>query len=203
VDYFELSKKGVERNSLLLAKQVVDSWKKLDIVVFIAKGAYPIGRVISAQLNKPLLEIHASRKTSKIKKLVSPFLAIIPYGIKRRLREMEVRSGYHSHHSEREVWFNEKSWELHSGANRILVVDDSVDTGSTIVAVKAAIKSFFPHAEIKVAALNCFSFCSSDAQPDFVLWNDTMLNGPWSNDSKENKEFVLEYEMAKKKKVFM
>jgi hypoxanthine phosphoribosyltransferase len=203
MDYFELSRNGVVNNSLLLADQIVSEWGRPDIVVFISKGAYTIGETIAKQFERPLLEIHASRKANKLKKLLSPLLVLIPLGIKIRLREMEILFGYHGNHDDRDVWFEKSAWEQYLDANKILVVDDSVDTGSTIKSVKSAIRDFSPNSDIRVAALNCFSFCAEDARPDFVLWHDTILNGPWSKDSRGNKQFLSEYEVAKREKMFV
>jgi len=201
MDYIELSKKDVASNSILLAKKVQAEWKKPDAVVFIARGAFLIGNAMADYYNAPLLEIHASRKASKLKTLISPLLSFIPSALKKRLREMEVKSGYHSKHVSREIRFNKDKWSTLSNINYILVVDDSVDTGNTVLAAKSAINEFFPNAEVKIAAFNCFTF--SVAEVDFVLWEDTMLNGPWSNDSKENAQADIEYNTARINGVFI
>jgi len=196
VDYIELSGKDVERDSLILANMAAESWGRPDAVVFVARGAFKIGHTMAQHFQVPLLEIQASRKSGKIKTLISPFLFLIPAGIKKKLRSAEVGSDYHKRNADRDVRFNRAAWDELPNINRILLTDDSVDTGNTVLAAKKALQEFFPGAEIKIAALNYFSF--SQIRPDFFLRTDTMLNGPWSRDSEENKQFAKEYLHAKK-----
>lgn len=203
MDYLELLKRDVEKNSLLLAKQVADYWGNPDVIIFIAKGAYLIGNTIAQYFDKPLLGIHASRKANILKKLLSNIFSIIPYKIKVQMRKLEIKSSYHKQHVERNVWFDKVAWKKYSHMKRVLIVDDSVDTGNTIKAVIANINRFMPDAVLRTASLNYFSFCMKEAKPDFFIWVDTMLNGPWSNDSKENKQFLTEYEIARKEKRFL
>lgn len=192
MDYLELSIKSVEEKSIKLAKSI-SHLDKPDIVIFISKGAYQIGQVISDYYDVPLLEVFAKRKVGKLKKLISPILKIIPTSIKRILREKEIKSNIHEGNTDRNVYFDEKIWSKYIDATNVLIVDDSVDTGNTISQVEECVKKYFNKSKVLLAALNVFSKSESNVKINYYLLKDTMLNGPWSNDSKENKKFSLMY----------
>ena len=192
MDYIELSLKNVEEKSKELAKKISLEYNP-DVVVFISRGAYQIGKVMANYYNVPLLEIFAKRKVGKLKKFISPFLKIIPKGLKKFLREKEFNSNIHVSRNERNVFFDEEKWKEYKNKKNILLVDDSVDTGNTIFQVKNVIEQYFDGAEVVVAALNVFSKSENIIKIDYCLWKETMLNGPWSNDSIENKEFIKMY----------
>ena len=166
-------------------------------MIFISKGAYQIGQVISDYYDVPLLEVFAKRKVGKLKKLISPILKIIPTSIKRVLREKEIKSNIHEGNADRNVYFDEKIWDKYIDATNVLIVDDSVDTGNTISQVEECVKKYFNKSKIILATLNVFSKSESTVKINYYLLKDTMLNGPWSNDSKENKKFSLMYKKWK------
>lgn len=196
MNYLELSIKSVEEKSIELAKSISD-FDKPDVVIFISKGAYQIGQVISDYYNVPLLEVFAKRKVGKLKQAISPILKIIPTSIKKFLREKEIKSNIHDGNSARNVYFDEKIWNKYTDVTNVLIVDDSVDTGNTISQVEDCVKKYFNKSKILLAVLNVFSKSEGTIKIDYYLLKDTMLNGPWSNDSKENKTFSLMYKKWK------
>ena len=192
MELLELSKKNLREKNKELYEKIIKEYN-YDLVIFIARGSYLIGKDL-AELNKAsLLEIFATRKGGKLKKLISPILVIIPKGLKNLLRKKEFNSNYHEKNSERSITFDEKVWNKYKDAKNILLVDDSVDTGYSIKYAKEEIEKFFDGATVKVAAINYFDKSKSIVDTDFYLYNEKMLLGPWSNDSKENKEYLREY----------
>jgi hypoxanthine phosphoribosyltransferase len=195
VEYLELSLENIRNYSRQIAKSV-ESWGKPDLVIFIASGGYLIGNELACYFQTPLLKISATRKVHLFKKILSPFLKLLHSKIKMVLRKWEAQSNYHDRYKERDISFNSDIWLKYKDSKKILVVDDSVDTGNTMRAVKETVSSFFINTEkeIKYLAFNYFSMCSPETKPDFYLWVDTMLNAPWSSDSKENRIFLEEYQ---------
>ena len=168
------------------------------MVIFIARGSYQIGDVISKELNCPLLEVFAKRKGNKLKNIFKPFLKIIPSKMKEKLRKVEFNSNFHEKKQDRIVSYDEKKWKKYIGKQNILIVDDSVDTGNSMLQVKNVVQNYFKDSNIKIAALNCFKKSEKIIKTDYFIYEDTMLNGPWSNDSKYNKEFIKMYNNYKK-----
>lgn len=185
MDYLELSIKNVEEKSKELYEKIIKEYD-YDLVIFIAKGSYLIGKELSELNNVPLLEIFATRKGSKLKKAVSPFLKLIPKKILIKLREKEMNSTYHETNNDRTVSFDESTYSKFTDKKRILLVDDSIDSGNSIVLTKNEIKKFFSHAEVKVAVFNVMN--KATIKPDFCVYENTMICGPWSNDSSEHRK---------------
>jgi len=66
--------------------------------------------------------------------------------------------------------------------DKILVIDDSVDTGSTAAAVKTALLNVNPLADIKLATLT-ITMRNPMVIPDFTLYEPrTLIRFPWSKD---------------------
>lgn len=194
MNYVELSSKDVENKTAELYNKILSTDYKFDLVIFIAKGSYTIGKKLSELGNCPLLEIKATRKGNKLKKIISPFLKLIPKKIKMYLRNKEVKSNVHEKNIERNVIYNIEKWSKYKECKNIILVDDSVDTGYSIKACKEEIERFFPNSNIKVAAFNYFEKSENIIKVDYSIYKEMMMNGPWSNDSKYHKEFLKEYD---------
>lgn len=188
----ELSKKSLQEEDVKLYKKIIEDYD-YDLVIFIAKGSFYIGKDLADLNNANLLEIFAKRKGGKLKKAISPFLKIIPKNFKKFLRDKEFNSNYHEKNKDRNVSFNTLQWKKYKESKQILLVDDSIDTGYSIKFAKEAIEKFFSKSTVKVAAINCFSKSEKVVKADYFLHKDTLLIGPWSNDSSENKMFLNEY----------
>ena len=190
--FLELSIKDLKKVNKELF-EIVKKDYEYDCVIFIARGSFIIGKDLAEYNNVPLLEIFAKRKGGKIKKILRPLLSVLPNFIVVKLREKEVKSNYHAKNSDRFVSFDDKIWNKFKNVKKILVVDDSVDTGYSIKFVKEEIEKYFISAEVRVAALNYFEKSINVVKTDYYLYNDTMLKGPWSNDSSENKAYLELY----------
>lgn len=194
MNYIELSSKDVENKTIELFRKILSSDYKFDLVVFIAKGSYTIGKKLSELGNCPLLEIKATRKGNKLKKIISPFLKLIPKKIKMYLRNKEVKSNVHEKNIERNVIYNVEKWSKYKECKNIILVDDSVDTGYSIKACKEEIERFFSNSNIKIAVFNYFEKSEKIIKVDYSIYKEMMMNGPWSNDSKYHKDFLKEYD---------
>lgn len=194
MNYIELSRKSLKRDTKKLYDKIKKNYE-YDCVIFIAKGAFFIGEDLANYRHVPLLEVFATRKGNNIKKLIRPILKVIPKKIKEFLRNQEAKSSYHKKNSERLVSFDKERWNKYVNKHRILLVDDSIDTGNTINCVLPKIKEFFLNAEIKVACLNVFKKAKDTCTVDYYLYEDCLLNGPWSNDSKEYSDFLVKYQL--------
>ena len=146
--------------------------------------------------NVPLLEISATRKGNKLKKLLKPFMKFIPRKILVGLRKKEMNSTYHETNNERNIIYSDEKYKKYINAKKILLIDDSIDSGYSIIEVKKVLEQYFKNSEIKVAVFNTMK--KSVVKPDFTLYEDMMICGPWSNDSKYFNKFIREYKEWKK-----
>ncbi|QOW29940.1 phosphoribosyltransferase [Bacillus cereus] len=191
----ELSIRNLEIESKKLANKIEKDFQP-DVVIFIAKGSFLIGQTISEYLRVPLLEIRAVRKGNKLKEFIKPAIKIIPKSLKEYLRRKEIQSGVHNKNVDREIYFDMNKHEM-KNINKILVVDDSVDTGHTASQVVKYLGNTYTETEIKFASLNYFTDSANIFQVDYSLYENHILMGPWSNDSKYNKEFIELYNQWK------
>ena len=192
MELLELSRESLSAENKKLYELVSKDYD-YDLVIFVARGSYGIGLDLAALKGVPVTEVFASRKGGRLKKLLRPALKAMPKGLKSFLRKKEFNSGVHEKNSEREVSFDEKVWERHRSSERILLVDDSVDTGYSIKSAREEISNYFEGAEVRVAALNVFEKSKAVTTTDYSLYSEKMLLGPWSNDSPENKEYLAAY----------
>lgn len=164
-----------------------------DLVIFVAKGGYLIGRDIASFKNVPLLEIKATRSNNKIKRILKPIVKLIPNKLLLWLRKKEIKSNKHVKHSERKISYDINIWTKYKDSKNILIVDDSVDTGNSIKQVKEAVKVFFKESNIKVVSINVFDQSKSVIKTDYTLFNNYIVKGPWSTDSNEYSRFIKDY----------
>ena len=192
--YLELSEKNVRDESLELAKKIEKEFTP-EIVVFVARGSFYIGDEISKYFNVPLIEIRAMREKNKLKELVSPILKLIPRKIKQILREIEINSNTHKKVGKRNVEMEERYLKELLKYKKVLLVDDSIDTGNTIVEILNYLKKY--GLEIKTAGLNVFEMSKEIIKIDFYNCENTLLNGPWSKDSEYYGQFMEDYKKWK------
>ena len=190
MEYVELSIEKVKEKSNELYSKIIYDYN-YDLVIFIAKGSYLIGEELASLNNADLLEIFATREGGKIKKIIKPLLKLIPKNFLIKLREKEMKSDFHEQRSDRKVSFDVNIYSKYRSKKNILLVDDSIDSGNSVKIARERIKDFFPDSNIKVAVFNVMK--KSTLKPDYTLYEDTMICGPWSADSKDNKKHITNY----------
>lgn len=191
----KLSIREITELSRAWAEEIGKTYRP-DCVVYVAKGGFLIGREISEFFEVPLVAVAASRSGDNAKKIIlSGIGPFIPERIKDIARLIELKTKIHRVHLKRKILWLDGDADVKE-AREILVVDDSVDTGNTITAVKKAVSERAPRANIRLAALNVWEEAKKTVQIDYSLFSDTILKTPMSKDSREYKQFLREYERA-------
>lgn len=185
---------NVQQMSMELAQKVTE---KPDLVVFVAKGAYLIGQAMAEYFNAPLLEIKAERQGNQLKRMIQPMLGYLPDGLKTWLHKKEIKAGIHARNTDRQVFFYIPEKLKEKDFKKILLVDDSIDTGNTILSAKAELEKVFPQAIVKTAAFFVFDLSKTVVKTDYWLYGDSIFSAPWSSDSRYYKEFISKYEKYK------
>ena len=192
MDFVELSINDLKEKNNNLYNQVIKKFN-YDLVIFIAKGSYLIGKEMADLNDVPCIDIKAQRDGGKLKKILSPILKLMPNKLKLFLREKEMNSNHHEKNSDRKVVYDETIWEKYKNSKRILLVDDSIDTGYSMLLVKKEIEKYFESAMVKIAVYNIFDKAKKVIDSDYNLYSNTIIKGPWSNDSKEHKRYLDMY----------
>lgn len=191
--YIELSRKDIEEQCKGWAKEIQKSYQP-DLIVYVAKAGYLIGREMKNVFNVPLVGISATREGNALKEVVGPIVSRMPNLVRNILISLELKSDTHSKNTERQIHYHEGLEKMKSSnIQNILVVDDSVDTGHSMKQVVDAIHSLFGDVEIKIAGLNVWDKSRSIIDSDFALYKNTVIKTPMSKDSKEYKDFMQIY----------
>ena len=189
--YTRFSFAELEKISTREAKRI-NSITNIDLIVFVAKAGLPIALYMSKIFNCKVIPVYAERKMGIIKRLFFKCGgSFLPESVKIFLRWLEVNSGFHKRNSERHVTFDINITDAEKNTyKKILVVDDSVDTGASLSQVVAKIKQAFPMSEIYTYGLNVWSESENVIKTDFFTLKDRLIKTPMSKDSEEHDAFL-------------
>ncbi len=165
-----------------------------DIIVYIAKAGYLVARPMKTVFNCHVVGIDSMRKGNGFKSLIGPLVARLPRFIRDIYVGIEVKSRVHYVHSDRKVSFHESIETVETEEiKKIMILDDSVDTGNSMMSVYNAVKELFKDAEIRCASLNVWKRSLKRIRIDYYRYTDTIIKAPTSKDSREYKDFVSIY----------
>ena len=194
MDCIELSIKKLDNICCQFASEIKKDYRP-DIVIYLAKGGYLIGKSMCSVLKVPLVAVGSVREGNALKEQLASLLGLLPRWLCNFLRNLELKTNVHAKQKERHVKFLDDITQFQNTEEplKILIVDDSVDTGNSIIAVHQLIKQFFVNPIIRVAALNVMSQSKSTVDVDYYLYTDKMLRTPMSKDSREYRKFLRLY----------
>lgn len=193
--YQTLSMQDVKEKCYEFAEFVAKEFQP-ELIIFIAKGGFLIGNVFADFFQVPLAEVSTERRGGNLKKYLVPLFRVLPKKTRFWMIDLEMNLGIHRVSHERKV---QTSKQLENYAKRsekytkILIVDDSIDTGNTVCSVKQVVQKMFPDAEVKTAGISMIRFSEKLLKTDFFLYKDTIINTGTSKDSKEYENFITEY----------
>jgi hypoxanthine phosphoribosyltransferase len=169
---------------------------KPDVVIGIRSGGYKVAETMIPYFpHVPLLPITCRRPTTKKKQkssLLKSLLRKLPQPITSRLRIIEhiiltqLRPPQQSVFTpdKDELTVIENYLRQYRGKPNILIVDDAVDSGSTLAAVVNAIAQIAgAGATIKTAVITVTT-ASPFVEPNFILYRYVLCRFPWSLDFK-------------------
>lgn len=167
-----------------------------DTVVYISKSGYLIGNALAEISNCKALEIKSKRPNIKVKNKYLPNIVNkLPKNLIHFLKVYERKNSHYDISDERILYYDEDEYKKIK-PKKILIFDDSIDTGYTLECVINKIKELYDGVQIKVAVLNYFTD-RKNIQPDYYLYNNSVISAPWTIDSKEYKNFIKMYENRK------
>lgn len=163
-----------------------------DLIVYVAKSGYLIADILSVLTGVSYVGINSTReyvteKDDSLIKLVNK----LPRFMVKVLKKTERKLNFYDNNKERYLNYNKHFFKRFE-PEKVLIIDDVIDTGYTIKKVVEEINNIYENPEIKVAVLSYFN--DRDAEkPDFYLYENTVLSAPWTIDSKEYEAFVKRY----------
>lgn len=156
------------------------------LVIGIASGGLYVMDILSRQLNAGSYSVRLQRPgTSTKQHLFGKIIARMPrrltdllricesrlYGVLAKIFPPRVREVTTSHELE----------DVLSGTERILIVDDAVDSGATMLSIYRSIRAVAPHADVRTAAIT-LTRPRSVITPDYRIYSD-IVRFPWAADA--------------------
>ncbi len=177
--------------------KVAESYEP-DLVIGIATGGAVVVDNMKYGNEKKIVIIKRQRPFTKVKKKVKleVWLPYLPQWLNNIIRRLELNfNEYCFNKKDRKI--NEKKSELlilkgsiedFSEAKKILMVDDSVDSGATLTECIDFIRPFIKaDAEIRTASLNV-TFKNPVIPPTYTLYPQAIIRYPWASDVRGNNE---------------
>lgn len=194
MDFVELSIESLREESRRLAALIAKDWQP-DTVAYLAKGGYLIGLEIAEYFDADLLEISAHRSGDSTKEKTSNLLSKLPKKIRYLLRLIEIKTRLNndSDKSQQNTMCLTDKFKLHKRPDRLLMVDDSADTGTSIKLAYDLLVSLYPDCTIKVAVLNSFQKANESNLISWRLYTNTLLSTPSSKDNRNYSAFLELY----------
>lgn len=176
-----------------LGKKIKNSGEEYDLLVAIANGGCPVAENISINIEHMggYLVVKRQRPGTANKErmiLLKNLLKRLPPAINDRLRILEmaiaewrfVRSRDKPRKSSAVLIIQDCQLPEES-IRRILVVDDAVDSGATLVDVGRYLRERYPQSNLRFAALT-ITHRQPLIQPDYYVHTRSILKFPWSLD---------------------
>lgn len=157
------------------------------IVVGILTGGGEVGRRVAAHFpGAEYHEVALRRPTTERKRRARRLLRALPTWLADMLRRYESRRASAKPARRREVALPDSlaAALADCGSESVLIVDDAVDSGGTLLSVAEAIADAAPQADVRTAVL-AVTTQHPAINPDYSLRRgDTLLRFPWSLDYK-------------------
>lgn len=193
MEYLEFSIKSLDEKCKEWGNEIRKDYQP-ELIIYIARGSYLIGKSLSEYFGVPLVAISAERNGNNFKELVAPVLAILPRWFCDLLRKMELKSGVHNSKVERNIKFLDSIHQYRYDGIAVLIVDDSIDTGNSMKQVVDVVSHELPRSIIKVAAFNVWDESETVIKTDYFCYKNAIMRTPMSKDSREYKLFKKMYD---------
>lgn len=176
------------------AKEISKTYQP-DLIVFIAKSGFLFAKPIAEYLDCAMVDILVSRPASKAKDKLKGIIGFVPDGIILRILKMPIMYKFNDKKKERDIKISEKyRHEKQQIHKRILIVDDSVDTGWTMEYVYKIVKESFPGAIIKTAAYTVIDYSKDRVNVDYYRYRNTIILTATSRQSNQYDMFLKRYD---------
>ena len=179
-----------------LESKVIDSGYDPNLIVGIPTG----GRLVVAEMKRlsnksNVCFIAKQRKSTATKQKLGlkKFLPYFPKALNNALRHLESWLLERKFEKKRDELLSEdaslidlddETQKMVIDSEKILVVDDAIDSGETMKVIVQTIRQYNLDVEIKLAVINT-TFMSPLVEPDFCLFQRKIVRYPWANDVKQ------------------
>ena len=179
-DIIDLDFAALETHLIALAEKIRRSDFAPEHILYIERAGLYCAHTLSRHLHISASGIQAQRSANILKEKSRFILRRMPRALSHALRKLEIVSGLHTKNSERRISFQGPQPPRD---RNLLILDDALDTGYSIHAVRQHLLHLgYDPARIKTAVLTITGE-QTMFQPDFYLFDHTIVTFPWSYDS--------------------
>lgn len=176
------------------AKEIGETYQ-VDLIIFIAKSGFLFAKPMAEYFNCAMVDILVSRPASKTKDKLKWIIKFIPDTILFTILKMPLMYKFNNRNKERNIKVSERfEKEKQRAHKKILIVDDSVDTGWTLQYVYKIVKESFPEAIIKTAAYAVIDYSKDKVSVDYYKYRNTIVLTATSRKSTQYGIFLKLYE---------
>jgi hypoxanthine phosphoribosyltransferase len=194
INTFFRTKKEVEDECRDWAKEIKANYSP-DLIVFIAKSGFLFGRVLGDNLECDIVDVSISRPHNGRLDIIKKYVPNIPKWMLAYYLTKKVSRATYANEGKRMVSSNERLDSIDFNyVKKILIVDDSVDTGWSLNKAVEYIRSKGYQGELKVASFCVLSQAFERSTVDFYRHLDSIIITATSRYSKEYTEFIHDYE---------
>ena len=154
-----------------------------DLIVAIANGGIPIAQYMFIDIPHCKIECHRQSTTIKSKySLIWSIIRKLPLPVKDLMRIAEAKLLKRNSRST-DVYIDPSTYRMLEQSRRILLVDDALDSGTTMAQVIKHIGEISGERKVASAVIT-ITTSAPKILPDYILYNDsTLIRFPWANDA--------------------
>jgi hypoxanthine phosphoribosyltransferase len=181
----DIDLKQLKEMSRDLAKTVQQSGYIPEHILYVERAGLLIGFEMAVFFQCGISGIHSKRSGGTVKSKLKNVFRYLPRFVTHFLRRLELRSNIHEVKKERNVYCE---YQLPPENKKILIVDDAIDTGHSLVAVEKFLEDRgYSKKQIQIAALTTTGL-NAAVKADFCLLDQITCAFPWSSDSRQYEE---------------
>lgn len=193
IKVFAKSKLEIEGDCKIWAEEI-GKYYKPDLIVFIAKSGFLFAKPMAEYFGCPMVDISVSRPGNDGKDTIKKFIPRLPQWLLFMFLKSKASYGYQEKNSRREIKLSERFQNLDwKHYKKIMIVDDSTDTGWSLLAVKGEIKKRTVNAEVKTASYCVIDISTNRVSVEFSRYRNTIVVTATSRYSKEYEKFMMDF----------
>lgn len=178
----DVSLAELKNYSQKLVSKITKSGYTPDHILYVERAGLFVGYEMKKIYDCTISGVYASRGGGSLKSTIKIILRYLPRSVTHLLRKFEAKSQIHNFKKSRNVYI-EKIYP--PKAQSILIVDDAIDTGSTLLHVLNFLENKgYNRNCIKIAVITATQN-NPVCKADFSLFHKVLFAFPWSYDSKE------------------
>lgn len=194
INVFRRSAAEVREDCRKCAEEIAKSFMP-DIIIFIAKSGFLMAKPIAEYFNCEMADVTVKRPGDNKKDFIRKIFHYVPDFLLFAVLKSKFMYSFNDKHTERTLIPGRKFERINLAYyKKILIVDDSADTGLSIMKAKQEIEKLAPESEIKIFCYCVISLSQKRINVDYFRYMDTIAITSTSRYSHEHKAFLDELE---------